>query len=134
MTSATYSVKLKSLYGTRFLIETAGVLLLIVAAFTLFVAFMTPKGFHGEHGQVIWCGVLTLLIGIGFLLPLLWAKLSSSLLLVGVGASIFHTNAYRWQNLVVYLLFVAPLALTLWLRAGYNDLKIQRLPNGNWLP
>jgi hypothetical protein len=134
VTSPTPSIKLRSLYVARFLLEATGILLALFAIFTLFLAFSTPERFHGEHSPMKWNGARILLAAVGLLLPQVWAKLSSSLFLLGAGVWIFHTDAYRWNNLGIYPLFLAPLALTLWLRAGYNDFHIQRLPNGNWLP
>lgn len=127
----TSTLKLKSLYITRFLLDIAGILLIL---FGLFVLLLIPKGFHGEHPHMGLSCLFILLAGIGLLVPQLWAKLSSSLFLVGTGAWLFHIDAYRWSNLAIYCLFLAPLVLTLWLRAGYNDLNIQRLPNGYFFP
>jgi hypothetical protein len=121
-------MRLKSLYIARFLLDLVGILLALFAAFALLVV---PRGFHAERPHMKWVEGVILLVAIGFLLPHLLAKLLSSLFLLGAGVWLFHIDAYWRSNLGIYPLFLAPLALTLWLRAGYNDLKIQRLPNGN---
>ena len=132
MTSAEASPKLKSLYIARFILEGAGILLLVFALFATILFGGTPKGFHGG-GVVspIVSVALTYLCGIGLLLPQIVAKLVSSLLLIGAGVWMFCTDAYRSSNLKIYCLFFVPLMLTLWVRKGYSDLQLRRLPNAD---
>ena len=133
MTKAPPSIKLKSLYVARFLLEAAGILLVIFAIFCTVLASAEPKSFHGENGfaRTILSVTLLWLVGIGLLLPQQLAKLLSSLLLVGAGAWTFCIDAFRWDNLEIYCLFPIPLLAALWLRKGLSDLQLRRLPSAN---
>jgi hypothetical protein len=127
------SAKLKSLYIVRFLLEMAGILLVIFAVFGTILECITPRGFHGDQSiaRPIFTVAMMYLCGIGLLLPQMLAKLVSSLLLVGAGVWIFCIDAYRSANLMIYSLFLVPILLTLWLRKGLGDLALRRLPNAN---
>jgi hypothetical protein len=133
MTSVASSMKLKSLYVSRSLLTGIGILLVIYAVFSTILLCITPRGFHGGHGFVrpILSITLPWLCGIGLLLPQQMAKLISSLLLVGAGVLIFWIDAYRWKNLKIYCLFIAPLLLALWLRKGLSDFALRRLPSAH---
>ena len=132
MTNRPPSMKLKSLYVTKFLLEATGVLLVVCAIFSGVLAYALFKGRNGHGlGNMILGGTLMLVGGVGFILPQLWAKLSSSFLLAGAGVWLFFVDAFRWSNLKLDCLLFIPLVLTLWLRSGYNDLQLRRLPNAN---
>jgi hypothetical protein len=133
MTDTAHSMKLKSLYIARFLLEASGVLLIIWAAFSTVVSWITPRGFHGEYNVVraILADTVPWVCGIGLLLPQQWAKLLASLVLAVAGALLFRIDDYRWNNLTIYCLFITPLLLTLWLRKGLSDFALRRLPNAN---
>jgi hypothetical protein len=132
MTGTPRSIEFKLLYVARFLIEIAGIFMLISSVGFSLVAYSLRNGARGGHpGEAIADAVLSLVTGIGLLLPLLWAKLLASFLLVGEGAWVFFHDSYRWSNSKIFLLLLMPLLLTSWLRAGYRKFNIERLPNAN---
>jgi hypothetical protein len=139
MTKAAVSIKLKSLYVTRFLLEMFGILLLAWAIFCCVLFYGSPRGGNGGHGDghVLLRGMLlvslSLICGIGLLLPRVWAKLCSSLLLLAYAIWTFFIDAYRWSNLRIYAMFLVPLLLTFGLKYGYTSLHIRRLPSANQL-
>jgi hypothetical protein len=132
MTDAAPSMRLRSLYITRFLLEATGALLVVCAIFTTFLAYEF-KGRNGGHvlSSMILEATLMLVDGIGFLVPQLWTKFLSSFLLVGAAVWLFIVDAYRWSNWKFDCLLFVPLLLTLWLSAGYRNPHLQRIPNAN---
>ena len=125
--------RLVAVYVAPGTLAVTGIFLILSGAFAIGLGFLEPHGRHGAGGlrAMSTLGTFILADGAGFLMPQMWTKILSAVVLTSGVVYIFCVDASRRENWWIYCLLCLPLLLTLSLRRAYMGSPIREQIDAN---